>query len=134
MESPGRELSSFGGCYTDQLVPETCKDRFNQRRASELREAGQRLRSELLRIPLQCVDQQTSNGATRCWILSSDESLDAGFVSDLPKLPNPRFPISPESKNARAGRAPPEKASRFSGAPSIVPEVGSVLCLPRFHP
>jgi len=45
-------------------------------------------------------------------------------VSDLPKLPNPQFPISPESKNARPGRAPPEKASRFSGVPSIVPEVG----------
>ncbi len=30
----------------------------------------------------------------------------------------------PEYKNAFAGRAPPEKASESSGAPSIVPKVG----------
>ncbi len=32
------------------------------------------------------------------------------------------------------GRAPPEKASEFSETPTIVPEVGWALYLPRFHP
>ena len=55
---------------------------------------------------------------------SISAEFGAGFVSDLPKLPNPQFPISPENKNARPGRASPGRASRFSAAPSILPEVG----------
>ncbi len=43
---------------------------------------------------------------------------------------SPRLSIK---QNAFAGHAPPEKASEFSGAPSIAPEVGWKLCLPRFH-
>jgi len=33
-------------------------------------------------------------------------------------------------QNRPPGRAPPERASELSGAPSIVPDVDSGLCLP----
>lgn len=41
--------------------------------------------------------------------------------------------IPPKKENALPDRAPPEKASGFSGAPTIVPKLGLGLCLPRFH-
>ena len=37
----------------------------------------------------------------------------------------------PEKQNTFAGRAAPEKASEFSGTPTVVREGGEELCLPR---